>query len=170
MPPPPGPASGLPSKSVNGCCGGTGCCDWEGATILTTVLTIKRPITVKAVVTDSLVKQTVTELQAGIRKVEAELQQLELHGRRLLGELEKQGQPRTAEFRQQMEAEKAKREETKANLLERIKEVSRLVPGEEVVQGTVDGIKEVRVGDQWEDVFATEIIVKDGIVVEIRHL
>lgn len=136
---------------------------------MTPALTIKRPITVKAVVTEALIKQTVTELQAGIRKAEAELQQIEQHGRRLLVELEKQNPPRLLEFRQQMAVEKAKREEAKARYLERIKEVSRLEPGAEVVQGTVDGVTEIRVGDRWDDVYAAEVVVKDGIVVEIRR-
>ncbi|MGI5839120.1 MAG: YlqD family protein [bacterium] len=132
-------------------------------------LTIKRPVTVKAVVTEALVRQTVTELQDSLRKAEAELQHLEQHGRRLLDEMAKQNPSRLAEFRQQMTAEKAKREEARTNLLESIKKVSRLKPGEEIVQGTVDGVTEIRVGDRWEDICAAEIVVKDGVVVEIRY-
>ncbi len=132
-------------------------------------LTIKRPITVKAIVTDTLIRETVAEMQADLRQTETELQQVEQYGRRMLEDLARSNPAQLSVARQQIEAEKAKREETKAKLLERIKEISRLEPGSEVVQGTVEGTVEVAVGDHWDKVFAAEIVVKDGIIIEIRE-
>jgi len=53
-------------------------------------------------------------------------------------------------------------------LLERLKLISKLNLDEEVVQGTVDGPMDIKVGDNFDGLNKVEIVLKDGVVIEIR--
>ena len=52
--------------------------------------------------------------------------------------------------------------------MEELKIISKLSIGEEVVQGTIDSPVEIQVGDNFDALNRTEIVIKDGIIVEIR--
>lgn len=57
----------------------------------------------------------------------------------------------------------------KAELLQRLNMISQLEMDSEFLQATVDNYVDVKVGDNlYEKMSNTEVIVKDGIVVEIR--
>ncbi|MFC3882598.1 YlqD family protein [Bacillus songklensis] len=48
-------------------------------------------------------------------------------------------------------------------------QLQKLPVGSELVEKEMEGVADVKVGDRWEDVNAAKtIIVKDGIIVEIR--
>lgn len=127
-----------------------------------------RPITVKATVTAQLKERLASEVQDAVRQIDAELEQLESQAKRamLTGGLSAQQQ---MEFRQAVELEKRKRLAERQELQQRAKQMNELPLGSEIVQGTVQAVAEVAVGDDWEALFATEILVTDGRVVAIRN-
>lgn len=131
-------------------------------------LQILRPVTIKARVTERLKQRLAAEVQAAIRQVEEEIQQLDLQVKRaqLTANLTPQQQ---LQLRQVVEAEKQKRQAEKQELQERLRQIADLPLGSEVVQGTVQAVAQVSVGDDWDALFATEILVEDGRVVAIRE-
>jgi hypothetical protein len=138
---------------------------WGG--IFVDKLVIKAEVQVIIVVTEQFKHKLIFELQEKVRKVELEVQQLEFTSRRTLLEADRQGQ--LPQVQRQLEAERAKREEVKLQFLERIKLYARLQPGDEIIQGNVESLVDLRVGDTWSEVSAPKIVIKDDQVVEIRR-
>ncbi len=128
---------------------------------------IQRPVTVKAKVTEALKKRLAAEFQESLRQAEAELAQLEAQLKRLSEQSE--GGPERRAAVERLEAERQKRADQKNRLLDNIKELARLEPGAEITQGTVQGLVQVKAGDDWDRVFEAEIVVEDGRVVAIRE-
>ncbi len=123
---------------------------------------IKRRITVKAVVTDQLKRRLAAEIQEAMRRLDGEIEGI---GRQLK-RLEREGGDARAleQCRQQREARIRK----KASLLEQLKQLPQLPNGQEIVQGSVEGLVEVRMGDRWDDIQGAEIVLRDGRVVALR--
>ncbi|MGE5561296.1 MAG: YlqD family protein [Chloroflexota bacterium] len=126
-------------------------------------LTVRRPVTVKVRVTEAFQKAMGAQLQDTIRRLDGELAQIDAQLKKAGGD----GADRA--LAQQLGVERDKRVDRRAKVLEDMKELARLSPGAEIVQGTVEGPVEVRVGDDWSRLFSAEIVVEDGKVVEIRE-
>lgn len=131
------------------------------------MLTITRPVLVKNRVTNLYKKTVALELQQAAAKLEMELQQLEFQSRKLV-EIAKKNPSGAEIHRGQLEQEKQKRLDTRQKLLDKIKEIAKLANGSEVLQGKVESIVEVNVGDDWNHLMNVEIIIEDGKVAEIR--
>lgn len=125
-------------------------------------LTVKCPVTVKVRVTDRWKLRVAGELQEALRRTEQELAQLEGQLRRLQGAGEQEA------WREHAQNEMRRRQERKSQILEQLRHLARLEPGTEVVQGQVEGLACVVVGDRWDQVTALEVVLEDGVVVEIR--
>lgn len=131
-------------------------------------LTISRPVVIKTIVTEAFKRLYVQELEEAIKRVETLEQQLETQIRRT--ELERQVAPQARVVRQQLEVERARQEATRAELAMRLREAQQLELNTEFPQGTIEGVVEVKVGDNlFNKIGRTEIVVKDGIVMEIRE-
>jgi hypothetical protein len=132
-----------------------------------TKITLLRPVVVKAIVTESFKELYVRELEEALRRVEDLLGQVETQIRRM--ELERQITPQTRAVRQQLEVERQRHEALRAELRDRLREARALELNTEFPQLTVDAHVEVQVGDNlFQKLGRTEIVVKDGIVMEIR--
>lgn len=127
-----------------------------------------RKVKIKTIVTSELRKTLLKEMKDGIEKIEAELSFLEQRSKKALTELSIKASPQAQAVSEQLELEKKKREESKKQILEQIKRVEVLEEGMEVLQGEIEGPVEIKIGSKIDDIFNKEIIVKDGIVVEIR--
>ncbi len=131
-------------------------------------ITVQRPVVIKAIVTESFKRLYVQDLEDAIKRVDAVVQQIDVQARRF--DLERQVTPQSRAVRQQLELERARQEATRAELGARLREAQDLQLNEEFIQGTIDGTVEIAVGDNLFDrISRTEIIVKDGIVLEIRE-
>jgi len=85
-------------------------------------------------------------------------------------ELERQLSPQSRAVRQQLELERARQEAAKAELQMRLREAEALELNSEFPQGTVESLVEVGIGDNlFNKIGRTEIIIKDGIILEIRE-
>jgi vacuolar-type H+-ATPase subunit I/STV1 len=130
-------------------------------------ITISRPVVIKAIVTEGFKRTYIQDLEEAIRRVEALEQQLDSQIRR--AELERTITPQVRALRQQLELERARQEAARAELQMRLREAQQLELHTEFAQGTVESLVEVNVGDNlFNKLGRAEIVVKDGIVVEIR--
>lgn len=132
-------------------------------------ITLKCPVTIKSKVTEELKQQLTTEIQDAIRKTEMELQQIEFHAKRLMTEQAKLDAQGLTALRQQIDAEKQKRAEMKAHMQEKLKETAQLEMGSEIVQGTMEQVVVLKVGDDLRKLMATEILLEDGKVLSFRQ-
>lgn len=129
---------------------------------------INRKIRVKAIVTPMFKERLREEITEGLQKLETEISFLEHRTKKTVTELTLKGSPQAQAVKEQLDWEKKKREDACAGLREQLKAISELEEGIEVVQGEIEGPYELKIGDNWDAIFEQEIVVKDGIVVEIR--
>jgi hypothetical protein len=130
-------------------------------------ITVVRPVVVKAIVTETFKKQYLSELEETVKRLDGLITQIDTQIRR--ADLERQISPQSRAFRQQLEVERSRQEAARMELQARIREVEALEINSEFSQGTVESIVALSVGDNFFTRMArAEIIVKDGIVIEIR--
>jgi len=132
-------------------------------------IVVQRPVIIKAIVTEAFKRLYMADLEEAIKRVDAVTQQIDVQVRRF--ELERQVTPQqTRNLRAQLELERQRQEATKIELQARLREAQDLELNTEFTQGTIEGTVEVGVGDNlFDKISRTEIIVKDGIVLEIRE-
>ncbi len=130
-------------------------------------LQILRPVTIKAKVTEGLKARLAAELREADQQLDDEMQQLESQVKRaqLTAAISPQQQ---MQLRQLMDQERAVRAEKKAKIQEEMAAVQALPLGSEIVQGTAQATATVSVGDDFDALMATEIVVEDGKIIAIR--
>lgn len=145
---------------------------------MTDSLNLRRQAIIKAIVTDTFKQQASAELQGALQQIDMQMQQLEFQGKRAIADLEKKGiSPAGPELTAQLNQLKAQIEQERQNLfsakndmMQKLNMIGQLEPGSEFVQGNVDNFVDVKVGDNlYAKLSAPEIIVKDGVVIEIRQ-
>jgi hypothetical protein len=130
---------------------------------------LKREVLLKAVVTERLKQELHDSVTEAIQRVVEEQDELERQSRRMMLELQRTDLNRAMAFRQQLDAEKRKRDDLKAALEEQRKQYGELTLGEEITRGTIEGQVEIKVGDNLEQKMGqAEILVEDDIIKEIR--
>ena len=131
-------------------------------------ITVQRPVVIKAIVTEAFKRLYIADLEEAIKRVDVIIQQIDVQSRRF--ELERQVTPQTRNIRAQLEMERQRQEATRMELQARLREAQDLQLNTEFTQGTIEGTVDVAVGDNlFDKISRTEIIVKDGIVLEIRE-
>jgi len=138
---------------------------------------LKRPVLIKAIVTEVFKTNANAEIQNALQQLDLQLQQLEFQSKRAIGDLEKRmSDPGTGITRAQVDGlkgqvdgERNRLSNMKTELLQRMDTIKQLELGAEFIQGTVDNYVEVKKGENlYEKMSNTEVIVKDGVIVEIR--
>lgn len=132
-------------------------------------MTLKCPVTIKAKVTDELKRKMIAEIQDGIKKVDLEVQQVEFQGKRMLTEQAKVDAQGLPALRQQIDMERQKRLDFKNHLLQKLKETEAIENGSEVVQGQLERIVEIKVGDDMQSIMNAEILLEDGKIIAFRN-
>ena len=127
------------------------------------------PITVKVVVTEAFLFSIRQEIDHQIRKIDTELDQIGYQLKILELEMAKTPKDSFIQTFASLEAERLKRQETRIRMLERKKESAQLNLGSEVLHSQVEGTYEVQIGDVWQETSRMEILLKDGVVAEIRN-
>ncbi len=145
---------------------------------MTETLNLRRQAIIKALVTDTFKQQASAELQGALQQIDMQMQQLEFQGKRAISDLEKKGiSPAGPELTAQLNQLKAQIEQERQNLfsakndmMQKLNMIGQLEAGSEFVQGNVDNFVDVKLGDNlYAKLSSPEIIVKDGIVIEIRQ-
>jgi hypothetical protein len=139
-------------------------------------LTIKRTITVRAVVTPRWKEDAERELSNAISNLDQQLAQLEQEGQRFIEEIRRQSanplDPRVQEqvgsVQQQVGAKRAELDEQKRQVLEQQRQVRDLEMEQIVDQGQIESQCEVRVGDNLVQKLQVAILVRDGVIEAIE--
>ena len=137
-----------------------------------TSLTIKRPITVRAVVTPTWKEEAEREISNGIAAADQQLAQLEQEGQQVVEQVRRQSanpldprvQEQVASIQQQVAGKRSELEEQKRNLLQQQAQVRELEMDQIVEQGQLESSCELKVGDNLVQKMQVSIVVKDGVV------
>ncbi len=139
-------------------------------------LLLKRAITIKAIVTPRWKEEAQQQLQAQINQLDSQLQQLEMQGQRMIAEIQKQSLqppgPQTVQqidnIQTQVNQKKSELLEQKNQVLQQLQQVQMLELSQEVNQGQIESIFRLEAGDNLVQKMNVEILLRDGIVEEIR--
>lgn len=139
-------------------------------------LLLKRMINVKAIVTPRWKEEAQQQLQGQINQLDNQLQQLEMQGQRMVAEIQKNSlKPPGPETVQQIEGiqmqvnqKKSELLEQKNQILQQLQQVQTLDLEQEVNQGQIDSIFRVEPGDNLIEKMQVEVLLRDGVVQEIR--
>ncbi|MFN6134027.1 MAG: YlqD family protein [Synechococcaceae cyanobacterium] len=134
--------------------------------------TIKRAVTVRAIVTPRWKEDAERELSNAIVNLDQQLAQLEQEGQRFTDEIRRQSanpldprvQEQVANLQQQVAAKRAEFEEQKRQVLEQQRSVRELEMEQIVEQGQLERFCEVRVGDNLVEKLQAAVVVRDGVI------
>ncbi|YAI81782.1 MAG: YlqD family protein [cyanobacterium endosymbiont of Rhopalodia sterrenbergii] len=141
-----------------------------------TSLLLKRPITLKIIVTTTWKQEAQQQLQSQITQLDEQMQQIETQGQRAIIEIQKQSisppGPAVTEqidnIRLQVNEKKSEMLESKNQFLQQMQQVQLLELDQEVVQGQMESFFRLEKGDNLLKKLNVEIVVRDGVVEEIR--
>lgn len=139
-------------------------------------VTLKRPINLKVIVTPRWKQEVQQQLQGQITNLDSQLEQIDVQGTRTINELKQQSiSPTPPQVTQQIENIQAQVNKRKSEILERknqalqqLQQVQTLELEQEFAQGQMESFFEVKKGDNLVKKLNVEIVVRDGIVEEIR--
>ncbi len=142
---------------------------------LASELLLKRAINIKVVVTPRWKEEVQAQLQSQINRLDGQLQQLETQGQRAIAEVQKQGSAEDPIVAQQIgnidnqvNQNKSKILEKKNQALQQLQQVQMLEMDQEVGQGQLESFFTVQKGDNLVKKMQVEILIKDGVVEDIR--
>ena len=142
-----------------------------------TSLSIKRSVTVRAVVTPSWKEEAERELSTAISSADQQLAQLEQEGQQVVNDLRSQSanpldprvQDQVGQVQQQVAAKRAELEEQKRSLLQQQAQVRELEMEQIVEQGQIESFCDLKVGDNLVSKMQVAVLVRDGIVEAIEQ-
>ena len=141
-------------------------------------LSIKRTITVRAVVTPRWKEDAERELSNAVQMSDQQLAQLEQEGQQLIDEIRRQSlnplDPRVQEqvgsVQQQVGQKRAELEEQKRQVLEQQRQVRELEMEQIVEQGQLESFCDVQVGDNLVERLQASVLVRDGVIEAIEGI
>ena len=139
-------------------------------------LLLKRPITVKVIVTPLWKEEVQQQLQGQISELDQQLQNLDLQGQRAIAELQQgnivpispEAQAQIKNIENQVSHKKREMLEQKKQALQQIQQIQTLELDQEIVQGQMESLFRLEKGDNLVQKLKVEIVVRDGIVQDIR--
>ena len=139
-------------------------------------LSIKRSITVRAVVTPRWKEDAEREISNAIAGSDGQLAQLEQEGQQLVDAIRSQStnpldprvQEQVASVQEQVAAKRAELEEQKRQLIEQQRQVRDLEMEQIVDQGQLESFCDVQVGDNLVEKLQVAIVVRDGVIEAIE--
>lgn len=141
-------------------------------------LILKRSVNVKAIVTPRWKEEAQQQLQDQINQVDNQLQQLEMQAQRMISEIQKQslqlpgseGAQQIESIQGQVNQKKSELLEQKNQVLQQLQQVQILEMDQEVNQGQIDSVFRVELGDNLIEKMQVELLLRDGMVEEIRGM
>jgi len=138
----------------------------------TSGLVLKRTVNVKVIVTPAWQDEAQKQLQNQVNQIDSQLAQLEQQGQRAIGEIQKQGSIQAAQqienINQQVNQKKNELLQNKNQMLQQMQQVQLLELGQEVVQAQMESFFEVKEGDNLVEKLNVEVVLRDGVIEEIR--
>ncbi|MEC7897219.1 MAG: YlqD family protein [Cyanobacteriota bacterium] len=142
-----------------------------------TTLSIKRSITIRAVVTPAWKEEAERELSGAISTTDQQLAQLDQEGQQVVDEVRRQSanpldprvQEQVGQVQQQVAAKRAELEEQKRNLLQQQAQVRELEMEQIVEQGQLESFCDIQVGDNLVSKMQVAVVVRDGVIESIQQ-
>ena len=142
-----------------------------------TTLSIKRSITIRAIVTTGWKEEAEREISNAISTTDQQLAQLELDGQQVVDDVRRQSanpldprvQDQVSQVQQQVAAKRAELEEQKRSLLQQQHQIRELEMGQIVDQGQIESFCDLKVGDNLVSKMQVSVVVKDGVVQAIEQ-
>ncbi|NET33839.1 MAG: hypothetical protein F6K19_17770 [Cyanothece sp. SIO1E1] len=139
-------------------------------------LLLKRAVTIKTVVTPLWKEEVQKQLQTQLNQLDKQVQQLDMQGQRVVSEIQKQNPGMTEDVlnqqitnvQGQINQKKNELLTKKNQALQQLQQVQTLELDQEVAQGQIEGFFRAAVGDNLIKKMQVEILLKDGVVQEIR--
>jgi hypothetical protein len=139
-------------------------------------LLLQRNINVNVIVTPRWKEEAQQQLQGQLNGADAQIQQLDMQLQQVMTDIQKQSiQPPGPETVQQVETIKMQFNQRKSELLEQknqvlqqLQQVQTLEMDQEVNQGQIISTFKLQKGDNLIEKMNVEVILKDGIVEDIR--
>lgn len=135
-------------------------------------LVLKRPVNVKVIVTPAWQDEAQKQLQAQINQVDQQMLQLDQQAQTAIAEIRKQGSlqanKQIENIQSQVNQKKNELLQQKNQFLQQIQQVQLLELGQEVVQAQMESYFEVQVGDNLIQKLNVEVVLRDGVIEEIR--
>ncbi len=126
----------------------------------------------KAIVTEAFKDNLVKELERAIKNLDSQGQQMDFQSKAYLEDLKKKGMiSQMTAFKHQLDEEKGRQAAARSDLQMKVEESKKLVLNTEFIQGPLEGPVHVKMGDNlYKKIGAAEIIVKDGVIQDIRNV
>ncbi len=145
--------------------------DYANASLL-----LKRPVTVKAIVTAQWKEEVTQQLQKQVAQIDQQMQQLEIQGKRTIEEITKQApDPTLIQVKKQIEniqgqvsQKKGEMLEKKNQFLQQLQQIQLLELDQEVIQAQMESFFRLEKGDNLVKKLNVEVVIRDGVVEEIR--
>ncbi|MGK7931621.1 MAG: YlqD family protein [Microcystaceae cyanobacterium] len=142
----------------------------------TKYLTLKRVIPIKVIVTPTWKAEAKQQLEGQINNIDGQIQQLDAQGQRMIADIQKQSTiPPGPQTTQQIEAIQSQVNQKKNELLQQknqslqqLQQVQLVELDQEVVQAQMESFFRLEKGDNLVKKLNVEVIVRDGVVEEIR--
>ena len=131
-------------------------------------ITVKIPVTIKAKLTEKLRKRIVDELNQNIQNIDYELQQIDLEEKRVIQEQAQSDLRQLQAIRQQFAMEKQQRIAFKEQAQAKLNDTNKLALGAEIVQGNLERLAIMKVGDNIRELMNVEVLVEDDKIIAIR--
>ena len=127
-------------------------------------ISLQCPVTIKVKVTEKFRAKMLDKMEKQLAEVDLKLSKIDIQKKKFLEEHQQVGA-----IVQKMEVDKAKGLKLKAKIEQDIADMKHLGLGAEIIQGTMQHVFNVKVGDKMPAVMNTEIIVEDEKIIEIRN-
>jgi F0F1-type ATP synthase membrane subunit b/b' len=133
-------------------------------------VTVKRSIGVQVIVTESFKAELKAELEEAAETAQRRMDQMEMQSRRVLADLQRTDLTQAMSARRQIEAEVRRHQALKEDVLRQMEETEKLELGSEYPRGTLEGVVDLAEGDDLiKKLSGSQIVIKDGVIVEVRE-
>ena len=128
---------------------------------------VRVPVAIKSKVTEDLKLKIIGDLQNTIQQMQMDLDQFDFQAKQVMNQAanDLSAAPR---LREQIEVERKKRADAKAEAEDNLKRAQELQLGAEVGHGTLERTVEVKVGDDLQALMGAEILTEDGKIIAFR--
>jgi len=138
----------------------------------TSNLVLKRPVNVKVIVTPAWQEEAQKQLQLQVSQIDQQILQIDQQGQKAIAEIQKQSSPQMTQqvdnIQIQVNQKKNEMLQKKNQFLQQMQQVQLLELGQEVVQAQMESFFEVKEGDNLIEKLNVEIVLRDGVIEEIR--
>lgn len=141
-----------------------------------TSITVKRPVTIKTVVTDSFKKQAAEEINKELHLIDSQIMQLQLQNKQIQDQIANftamYGDESSHQIQDALAEISAKLQQMtafKQELSSQRESISHLALDNVIITGNLENYIELGIGENLYEKFKeAEILIKDGIIQEIR--